>query len=124
MYEKIKRIAADAVGAASGAELTQGTLISLDPLQIQINQKIILTKEYFIFPEYLQERKLTMKDWKTTASSGGDVCSGSSIAEATRSYILLPKLKAGDKLILIKMGSNFLVFDRVGDPNGTITITE
>ena len=124
MYEKIKRIAIDAMGEAFGLELTQGTLLSLNPVKIQINQQMVLPKEYFIFPEHLEEHVLVTKDWKTTASSGGDVCSGSSISEITRTYILQPKLKAGDKLILIKIGSNFLVFDRVGDPNGTITITE
>ncbi len=41
-----------------------------------------------------------------------------------RRYVIKPKLQVSDKLILINLGEQYLIFDKVGEVNGTITIAE
>ena len=124
MYAKIAKMIQDGIDGAVNMSILYGAVTSSEPYKIQINQKLELPIEAFIFPEHLQEKILITKDFKTTASSGGDICSGSSLSEETRSYVLQPKLKKGDRLIIINISKSWLILDKVGDPNGTITITQ
>lgn len=105
-------------------DILYGVISNESPYTVQINQKLELPIDAFMFPEHLQEKKLITKDYKTTASSGGDVCSGSSLSEVTREYIIQPKLKKGDLLIIINLGSEWLIFDKVGNPDKSIEIKQ
>lgn len=124
MYEAIRKMIQGSIESSVQMGIHYGIISSTDPIKIQINQKLELPIEVFIFPEHLQEKKLLTKDFKTTASSGGDNCSGSSLSEVPREYVLQPKLKKGDVLIIIQINTTWLIFDKVGDPNGTITIAQ
>lgn len=124
MYEAIMKMIQGSIESSVQMGIHYGVISSTGPIKIQINQKLELPIEAFIFPAHLQEKKLLTKDFKTTASSGGDYCSGSSLSEVPREYILQPKLKKGDVLIIIQINATWLIFDKVGDPDGTITITQ
>lgn len=124
MYEAIRKMIQGSIESSVQMGIHYGIISSTDPIKIQINQKLELPIEAFIFPSHLQEKKLLTKDFKTTASSGGDHCSGSSLSEVPREYILQPKLTKGDVLIIIQINTTWLIFDKVGDPNGTINITQ
>lgn len=124
MYEAIKKMIQGSIDSSVQMGIHYGVISSTGHLKIQINQKLELPISAFIFPEHLQEKKLLTKDFKTTASSGGDNCSGSSLSEVSRDYILQPKLKKGDIVIIIQINNSWLIFDKVGDPDGTITITQ
>lgn len=124
MYDVLSKMIQGSIESSVQMGILYGVVSSDAPIKIKINQKLELPIEAFIFPEHLQEKKLATKDYKTTASSGGDYCSGSSLSEVPREYILTPKLKSGDRLIIININKSWLIFDKVGDPNGTITITQ
>ena len=64
-----------------GIRLLTCRVTGVNPLKVKISESLELTEELLIFPESLQERVLQVKDYKTTASSGGDICSGSSLTE-------------------------------------------
>lgn len=106
-----------------GIRLLTCRVTGIKPLKVKINENLELTEELLIFPESLQEKVLKVKDYKTTASSGGDICSGSSLSEVIRTCIIQPKIKVGDKLILSVVGEEYVILDKVGDPNVTISYT-
>lgn len=110
MYNQIKRIVKEVLDGIN-TRILIGSVSSVNPFSVNIEQRLELPKEVLIFPEHLQEVKFTQKDWKE-------------VTEVQREYILKPKLQVGDKLILINLGELYLVFDKVGDPDGTIVITE
>lgn len=110
MYNQIKIIVKEVLDGIN-TRILIGSVSSVSPFSVNIEQRFELPKEVLIFPEHLQEVKFTQKDWKE-------------VTEVQREYILKPKLQVGDKLILINLGELYLVFDKVGDPDGTIVITE
>lgn len=87
-----------------GVKLIIGEVATTSPFSVKINDKLPLTKELLIFPEHLQEQMLQIKDFKT--------------------YVIQPKLKIGDKLMLSVVGEEYFIIDKVGDPDVTITYTE
>lgn len=122
LFEKMQRTAKNQY-EGMGIRLLICRVTGVNPLKVKINERLELTEELLIFPESLQERVLQVKDYKTTASSGGDICSGSSLMEVTRTCIIQPKLKVGDRLIISAAGKEYVILDKVGDPNVTISYT-
>lgn len=110
MYNQIRKIVQESMEGIN-TRILLGTVLSVSPFKILVDQRFELPKEAVIFPEHLQEIKLVINDWKGTT-------------EIQREYILRPKLKINDKLILINLGSKYLVFDKVGDIDGSTIITE
>ena len=122
LFEKMQRAAKNQY-EGMGIRLLTCRITGVNPLKVKINESLELTEELLIFPESLQERVLQVKDYKTTASSGGDICSGSSLTEVTRTCIIQPKLKVGDRLIVSVVGEEYVILDKVGDTNVTISYT-
>ena len=122
LFEKMQRTAKHQY-EGMGTRLFTCKVTGINPLKVKINENLELTEELLIFPESLQERILQVKDYKTTASSGGDICSGSSLTEVIRTCILQPKIKVGDRLIVSAAGEEYVILDKVGDPNATISYT-
>ena len=76
LFEKMQRAAKNQY-EGMGIRLLICKVTGINPLKVKISESLELTEELLIFPESLQERVLQVKDYKTTASSGGDICSGS-----------------------------------------------
>lgn len=117
------QIAAKGQMDGMGIRLSIGMVTGINPLKVKVSQTLELQEDLLVFPEHLQEQILQVKDFKTTPSSGGDICSGSSLSEVTRTCIIQPKLKIGDKLILSVVGEEYVIIGKKGDPNVTITYT-
>lgn len=119
---KMKR-AAQEIFAGQNIKIVIGEVTSVSPLEVMLEQRLPLPEKALIFPERLQEQVLEVKDYKTDPCSGGDIGSGGTLTEVTRKYTIQRKLKMGDKLILSVVGEEYLIIDREGDPNATITFT-
>ena len=48
LFNAMKQIAKDVFDTLQPADWCYGKVISLDPFQVQIDQKLVLTKEFFI----------------------------------------------------------------------------
>lgn len=103
MYNEIRKIVKDGLEGIN-ARILFGTVSSVDPFKVLVEQRLELPEKVLIFPEHLQEVKLVTKDLKE--------------------YILRKKLCLNDKLILINLGQQYLIFDKVGDFDATISITQ
>lgn len=87
MYGQIKQIVKESIEEIN-AKILIGSISSIEPFKVSIEQRLILPQEVFIFPEYLER-----------------------------------SLRLNDKLIIVNLGEEYLIFDKVGDINNAI-ITE
>lgn len=126
LLKVIKRASREASEASGPSDFVFGKVISTDPLQIQVDQKLILTKAQLVLTRSVTDfdTKVTLKKsdgWKTEERAGG------SLAEAFASHdhdIELNEvkikvhnaLKPGEEVILLKKkgGQKYLVIDRIG----------
>lgn len=126
LLKAIKRASREASEASGPSDFVFGKVISTDPLQIQVDQKLILTKAQLVLTRSVTDfdTKVTLKKsdgWKTEERAGG------TLAEAFASHdhdIELNEvkikihnaLKSGEEVILLKKkgGQKYLVVDRIG----------
>lgn len=99
LIQIIKQAAYEAVEASKPVCFLYGVVIETRPLNIQIDQKLILTSDFLLLPEYLTNRKIILKG-----------------TDGLKSTLLLEnELKKGEHVILLqqKGGQRFLVLDRM-----------
>lgn len=137
LLDMIKRAAVDAVESTNPVNWIFGTVTTADPLEIEVHQKLKLTKEFLVIAEHLTRHKRIVsiqyeypKAWDKDADIGDEVKN----AASSRNYIgatpAIPYekyemanakmtfedvLKIGDKVALVRMqgGQKFFVADRV-----------
>lgn len=95
----IKKAAIEAVNASKPANVVFGKVVSLNPLKIQIDQKLTLSNAQLVVCENLTDHDIDM--------TVGDVRS---------TYTVHNALVVGDKVILIQIagGQKYVVIDRIG----------
>lgn len=116
----IKTSAAEAVEAAQPVKLVIGEVMSADPLQIQIDQKITLTSEFLVLCREVTDYEVEMTvDHMTEKMQGnGKDPSFSSHAhpyKGRKVFKVHKKLLVGEKVLLAAMqgGQTYFVIDRV-----------
>lgn len=133
--EMIKRASTEAILATMPAGVYFGTVKSADPIEIEIEQKILLTQKQLVLSTLVQdfdvdmtveheteEYDLTHKHDIIITSPHGDTgnirdYNGKHTHEykGTKTFTVHLKLEAGEKVILIRVqgGQKYLVLDRV-----------
>lgn len=116
----LKKVALDAVDARCDCDYMYGTVISEEPLIINIAQGIDLTSKQLELTRNVTNYSTTVTiDWVTKERAGG---SGQAKYEShnhdikgTKEIIINNALQEGDKVILLrkKGGQKYLVLDRV-----------
>jgi hypothetical protein len=97
MLDIIKKASLGAVSNTNPVAFSYGTVVAAQPLQIQVEQRFILTGQALIVPESV------MESW----------------AELEGKRILLHRgLEAGDRVLLVRMqgGQSYIVLDRLVGP--------
>ena len=82
--ESVKQIALNAVSAAKPVEVCFGTVVEISPFSVRLDQKLILTKEYFIIGKRMENT-----EWET-----GDI-------------LILERLQGGQKYLIIDRKGDF-----------------
>lgn len=119
--ECIKQISGDAVQSSYPTEIVFGTVISVNPLQIQISQKLILPEEFLVLSNNVKDHTTEVTiNFATQDSAGGTGYS----AYAAHNHVISGKtkvtihnaLKEGETVILMRMqgGQKYIVIDRGG----------
>lgn len=115
----IKRVAINAVNAQKLTDIVHGTVLSVSPLKVQIDQKLILENEHLKLTRAVMDYEVEMTvDHVTENQSGGS--GEGSFASHTHAYTGKKKfkihngLKTGDKVTMIRVqgGQNYLVIDK------------
>lgn len=98
LHENIKTITLKALEASKPSGLFYGTVTSIAPLEIQIEQKMTLDSEFLILSSLVQNFTVNM-----------------TVDGMSRNYTVNLALKKDEKVILLRVqgGQQFLVLDRI-----------
>lgn len=120
LNETISQIAKNVYSAIKPSDIIFGTVISTDPLQISIEQKIILTKKQLYLSSLVQDFDVYMEvDHTTENKSGGSGDSSFALHnheyKGTKLFEIKLGLQEGDKVVMIRNlgGQKYFVLDRV-----------
>jgi len=107
LLDTIKRAGVDAVGASGPMVIQFGVVKNADPLEIIVDQRLHLTREFLIVPESLTAYDVDLRH--SHSYTGGTT------GDALNDPITIRRgLETGDKLILLRMqgGQKYLILDR------------
>lgn len=116
----IKKAATDAVEAGKPSDYCFGKVISVSPLKISVEQKMILGTAQLILTRNVTDYTISVTvDWLTESRSGG--ADDAAFAPhnhsilGTKEITIHNSLKNGEKVVLLKQkgGQKYLVLDRV-----------
>ncbi len=116
----IKRAAVDAVNASKPMDVRYGTVISVSPLKINVEQKMTLVSAQLILTRNVTDYEIEMTvDHLTEDRSGGS--GESSFSSHNHEYKGKKKFKVhnglviGDEVIMLQVpgGQKFIVFDKL-----------
>lgn len=117
----IKKAAMEAVANSAPADIVYGTVLSVSPLSVYVDQKKTLEAEFLVLTRNVTDfdTEVTV-NWRTENTSGGgggyDAFSSHSHAISGRKPIRVHNaLKVGEKVAMIQMpgGQEYLIIDRV-----------
>ncbi|WNS42849.1 DUF2577 domain-containing protein [Paenibacillus sp. MMS20-IR301] len=97
MLDIIKQASLGVVSSTNPVAFSYGTVVSAEPLQIQLEQRFILSGPALVVPESVTESKAVL--------AGDEV-------------LLRRGLAAGDRVLLARMqgGQSYIVLDRLMEP--------
>jgi len=127
LVESMKKAALDAVDNSDPTCIMYGKVIKVSPLEIQVNQKLILKKEQLVLTRDVTDYTIKVKATTHTVEQNPDGLGmthifgspeggGTSHAHGISEIKILNALKVGEEVILIRQsgGQEYIVLDRVG----------
>ena len=100
LLETIKTASIDAINASKPVEIVFGIVLSVNPLKINLEQKLTLSESFLIVPEEFTDRKINIV-----------------IDDEEKEIEIKNALKVDDKLILARLqgGQKYLVLSRLAE---------
>lgn len=115
----IKTAAKQAVDASNPAHILFGEVTSIDPLEVNVDQRFNLTADFLVVPESLTRYEVDLSHSHSYQDNNGsgDTTRTSEVA-LVEPIVIRAGLQIGDKLILIRVqgGQKYVIFDKVGEP--------
>lgn len=116
----IKMAAVEAVAASDPAAVVFGTVTSVDPLKVAIEQRLILEESHLILTSLVSDFDVdVILDHETESTAGGSgessFASHSHSVVGTKTMTVKLGLTAGESVIMIKVqgGQKYIILDRV-----------
>lgn len=114
----VKQAAVEAVNAAEPSGIEFGTVLSSEPLSIQLDTKEILSEDFFILTNNVREyhTKISIDEGELKKALEGTENEHTHEYPEEFTITVHNELKEGDKLILIKNqgGQQYVILDKVG----------
>lgn len=109
MLDVIKQAALDAVQAGNPTAIQFGTVISISPLEISVDQRLTLAEAFLIVPESMTRFEMLASRFL----NGEDTPDDEGVSGVK--VVLRHGLKQGDKVLLLRVqgGQQFVVMDKV-----------
>lgn len=120
LVEIIKIAAMEAVNESKPTAITFGDVVSLSPLKIQVDQKLVLSSAQLILTNDVRDHEVEMTiNFSTEETSGGSgdasFASHTHACAGKKTFIIHNALKVGDKVIMVQVqgGQKYLVLEKV-----------
>ncbi len=114
---EIKKIAVNAVNSEKPCNIVFGSVTSVSPLKINIEQKLTLSEEQLVLSRSVTdyELEINIEDENKWFTETEDLHKHE--IKGKKKLKVLGKLKIGEKVILARIqgGQKFVVLDRVGE---------
>lgn len=121
--ENVKRAAVEAVATGKPFGFILGTVTSVSPLKVQVDQKLELTASQLILTNAVRDFTVYMTvDHQTEETSGGrgyaEFAGHKHAYKGKKAYKVHLALKAGEQVLLLRAdgGQKFIILDRVEAP--------
>lgn len=121
IIKKIHKAAVEAVESTKPVNVCFGEVVSVSPLKINVEQKMILGKKQLILTRNVTDfSTMVTVDWSTENKSGGtgegSFASHSHKITGKKKITVHNDLAVGDDVILVRQqgGQKFIVLDRIG----------
>lgn len=121
LIQILKQISTEAVMAEKPCDVVFGEVVKESPIEIQIDQKIILTQEFIILSRNVTDYEVDMTvDHMTEKAVGGSgdamYASHEHQYKGRKKFLVHNALKVGEKVIMISAhgGQKYIVIDRIG----------
>lgn len=111
LIDIIKRASLDAEDNRQPCDLRFGTVISVNPLKVQVTNQFTLPQSLLIVPEHLTDHMVTVTvDIKTSIEN-----EHAHMVEGKKIMTIHNALKTGDKVALLKKrgGQSYYILDRI-----------
>jgi hypothetical protein len=94
LNDTVKRIAAGYIGSLKLSDAVFGTVQQINPLEVNVDQRLTLDEDFLVVPEHLTEHKVTVGGQEIPIRRG---------------------LEIGDKIVMVRQhgGLNFVVVGRL-----------
>lgn len=112
MIEHIKRAALAAWEASGPVAVQFGTVVRDDPLEVYVDQRFTIDADFLVVPESLTRLELDLRHRHDLPAGAGGGATGEALTEPV---VVRPGLKAGDRVVLLRMqgGQQYLILDKV-----------
>lgn len=116
LLQTIKQAAVEAVDASDPSTFLFGTVMSTSPLQIQIDQKTILTESFLFLTGSVKDYDAVMEVEHETEKTAEHT----HMLKGKKVFHVKNGLSEGEKVILIKQkgGQRYIVLDRIMEEEG------
>mgnify|MGYP002508596225 CR=1 FL=1 len=121
LVQVLKKLSKETIEAEHPCNIVFGTVTNEEPLEITIDQKLVLTQEFLVLSRNVTEFEIEMTvDHITEKSVGGSgyamYSSHDHQYKGRKKFLVHNQLKQGEKVIMAMVhgGQQYIVIDRVG----------
>lgn len=109
--EWMQQVAKKSIAAEVEAQLLFGTVGSVQPLRVQVDERFTLEEDMLILPHYLERQEFHLVH-------------EADLHTMDKTYIIEPGLQAGDRVILLSLGGDYLILGRIGERENVRQVVE
>ncbi|KPU45819.1 hypothetical protein OXPF_06080 [Oxobacter pfennigii] len=115
LLDVIKKAGVDAVNANNPVNVLYGEVVSINPLSVNIEQRLTLTADFLIVPESLTRYEIDITHGHQYQDNNGSGSTTRTTQPALAPIVIRTGLQPGDKVILLRMqgGQDYLILDKV-----------
>ncbi|MFD2117249.1 DUF2577 domain-containing protein [Paenibacillus yanchengensis] len=117
LLSTIKQAAMDAVDASNPVSIVYGEVVQVEPLEIKVDQRFVLSAGFLIVPESLKKLELKLAHTHEYSDTGinGETKKTTEAAKYEEPIVIRTGLLARDKVIMLRLqgGQKYLLLDRV-----------
>ncbi|CAH0122422.1 MULTISPECIES: DUF2577 domain-containing protein [unclassified Paenibacillus] len=116
LIDLIKKAGVGAVDASNPVSVVFGTVTQTDPLEVNVDQRFVLTEGFLIVPERLTRHEADLSHThEFEDDNGASVVTKPTGKALSNKLVLREGLQAGDRVLLLRVqgGQQFVVLDKV-----------